>query len=160
MLAIVRPGCCCRLVWNHSSLGYTVVLFKLVGLSTRKAGHWIQQLSHGAAPANDSNPGLLLLPQSSKIGLTIPMSTPWPERGFSMLKRIKASTRNRLLSQTVNTLVNISSINGQNTLLVKESLPNNLRVHDNKCENIFSFLKMPVSWHIARFIFFRWLHRV
>ena len=57
----------------------------------------------------------------AKIALTIPMSTAWPERGFSTLKRIKTSSRNRLLTRTLNSLVNIS-MNGPDTLSVKESL--------------------------------------
>ena len=57
----------------------------------------------------------------AQIALTIPMSTAWPERGFSTLKRIKTSSRNRLLSQTVNCLVNIS-MNGPRRLSIEESL--------------------------------------
>ena len=49
------------------------------------------------------------------------MSTAWPERGLSMLKRIKTSSRNRLFKPTVNKVVNIS-MNGPNTFSVRESL--------------------------------------
>ena len=47
----------------------------------------------------------------AQIGLTIPLSSAWPERGFSRLKNIKTKNRNRLLDQTTSALLNIS-VNG------------------------------------------------
>ena len=46
-----------------------------------------------------------------KIAMTVPLSTAWPERGFSTLKRVKSFMRNRLL----NALMQIS-LNGPHVL--------------------------------------------
>ena len=48
----------------------------------------------------------------ARIALCIPMSTAWPERGFSLLKRIKRRDRNKLLPTTLQCLMNIS-LNGK-----------------------------------------------
>lgn len=45
------------------------------------------------------------------IALTIPLSTCWPERGFSSMLRIKSKSRNRLLDELLCALMSIS-ING------------------------------------------------
>ena len=52
-----------------------------------------------------------LLPQIGKlaaIALTIPITTADCERGFSAVKRIKTSLRNRLKTETLNYLLRIS----------------------------------------------------
>lgn len=49
------------------------------------------------------------------IALVIPLSTAWPERGFSTLCRIKTKQRNRLGKKTLNHLVNVS-LNGPDEL--------------------------------------------
>jgi len=51
----------------------------------------------------------------ASIALTIPMSTAWPERGFSTLKRVKSTSRNRLLDSTLSALLSVS-INGMTQL--------------------------------------------
>ena len=43
------------------------------------------------------------------IALTIPLSTAWPERGFSTLARIKNPKRNRLSPPVLNALINVST---------------------------------------------------
>ena len=53
--------------------------------------------------------------QLMKITMTIPLSTAWPERGFSALKRIKSLMRNRLLTAMLNALLQIS-LNGPRIL--------------------------------------------
>lgn len=53
--------------------------------------------------------------QLSTIALCLPMSTAWPERGFSTLKRVKSKYRNRLLDPTLSALLNIT-LNGACTL--------------------------------------------
>ena len=50
-----------------------------------------------------------------KIAMTIPLSTAWPERGFSALKRVKSFMRNRLLTAMLNALLQIS-LNGPRVL--------------------------------------------
>ena len=42
------------------------------------------------------------------IALSIPLSTAWPERGFSTLCRVKSKQRNRMLDTTLNALINVS----------------------------------------------------
>ena len=42
-----------------------------------------------------------------KNAMTVPLSTAWPERGFSSLKRVKSFVRN-LLNAMLNTLMQIS----------------------------------------------------
>ena len=53
-------------------------------------------------------PDLWLL---ATIALTMPMSTAWPERGFSAMARIKTKMRNRLLDVSLCALMNVS-LNG------------------------------------------------
>ena len=50
-------------------------------------------------------PEIRYIPQ---VALTIPLSTTWRERGFSFLKRIKTSHRNRFLNETFSALLHIS----------------------------------------------------
>jgi len=57
-------------------------------------------------------PGVVNL---AKIAMTLPLSTAWPERGFSTLQRIKSKSRNRLSDNTLNALLNIS-LNGPSEL--------------------------------------------
>ena len=51
----------------------------------------------------------------ANIALAIPLSTAWPERGFSTMARVKSKTRNRLLDITLSALLNIS-LNGPQEL--------------------------------------------
>ena len=48
------------------------------------------------------------LQKLANIALTIPLSTAWPERGFSTLSRVKTKQRNRLLDSTLSAAINIS----------------------------------------------------
>ena len=50
-----------------------------------------------------------------KIAMTVPLSTAWPERGFSALKHVKSFMRNRLLTAMLNALLQIS-LNGPRVL--------------------------------------------
>ena len=56
----------------------------------------------------------------SCVALTIPLSTAWPERGFSTLRRVKNQQRNRLLDSTLNALLNVS-MNGPTELSAKDA---------------------------------------
>ena len=56
------------------------------------------------------------LQRLASIALMIPLSTAWPERGFSTLARIKTKLRNRLLDSTLCALINVS-MNGPSQLL-------------------------------------------
>ena len=47
------------------------------------------------------------LQKLANIALTIPLSTAWPERGFSTLSRVKTKQRNRLLDSTSWAVINI-----------------------------------------------------
>ena len=58
--------------------------------------------------------------QLMKITMTIPLSTAWPERGFSALKRIKSLMRNRLLTAMLNALLQIS-LNGPRILTYQQA---------------------------------------
>lgn len=55
------------------------------------------------------------------IALCLPMSTAWPERGFSTLRRVKSKYRNRLTDQTLSALLNVS-LNGSKTLSEEAAL--------------------------------------
>jgi hypothetical protein len=57
----------------------------------------------------------------ARIALTIPLSTAWPERGFSAMKRVKTRQRSRLLDSTLCALLNIS-MNGPEQLTDEEGL--------------------------------------
>ena len=48
------------------------------------------------------------LQKLANIALTIPLSTAWPERGFSTLSRVKTKHRNRLSDSTLSAAINIS----------------------------------------------------
>ena len=54
------------------------------------------------------------------IALTVPLSTCWPERGFSTMLRIKLKSRNRLLDEMLCALMNIS-LNGPAQLDIEEA---------------------------------------
>ena len=41
------------------------------------------------------------LQRLAELALTIPLSTAWPERGFSTLARIKSKSRNKLIDSTL-----------------------------------------------------------
>ena len=45
----------------------------------------------------------------AKIAVSLPVSTAWPERGFSTLSRIKSKSINRILSGMLNSLLQVST---------------------------------------------------
>jgi hypothetical protein len=49
-----------------------------------------------------------VLTQLARIALTIPLSTAWPERGFSAMKRIKSCQRNRMADNMMFGLLNVA----------------------------------------------------
>lgn len=51
----------------------------------------------------------------ARVALTLPLSTAWPERGFSAMGRVKTMARNRLLDVTLSALLNVS-LNGPQQL--------------------------------------------
>ena len=55
------------------------------------------------------------------LALTIPLTTVWPERGFSTLSRIKTKQRNRLSIVMLNSLINVS-MNGPAELTNKDAI--------------------------------------
>ena len=57
------------------------------------------------------------LVQLAAIALTLPMSTAWPERGFSALLPVKKKLRNRPIDNNLSALLNLS-INGPTRLSV------------------------------------------
>ena len=50
-------------------------------------------------------PDLVVL---ARIAMTIPLSSCWPERGFSTLTRVKTKYRNRLLDNSLSALISVS----------------------------------------------------
>ena len=61
------------------------------------------------------------LQKLANIALTIPLSTAWPERGFSTLSRVKTKQRNRLLDSILCAAINIS-MNGPPALSKADAL--------------------------------------
>ena len=56
----------------------------------------------------------------AQITLTVPVTNAWPERGASLVKRVKSRTRDTMKNDLVNALLNISingpyNYNGYNT---------------------------------------------
>ena len=56
----------------------------------------------------------------AEIGLTLPCSSAWPERGASILKLTKTKSRNRLRNETLNALMQTSTNGPTDSLKTQE----------------------------------------